>query len=368
MKRSRVFGMNRRQFAQLSAMTVAASRLAVRAQSAAKPVGYAIIGLGTIGEIFARACANSQAMGNKTAKVTALVTGEPGTKGKEWAARYGVPESSVYGYADLEKLRGNPDVDAVYVALPNSMHREYTVRSAQIGKHVLCEKPMAISSAECREMIAACKKANVKLMIAYRVQYDPVWIQVQQMVKTGGLGEIQSFAGGFYGQMRAGQWRLEGGGSLMDLGIYPLNAIRWLSGEEPVGFTAMTATRTNDGRFTQMEQSVEWTMKMPSGILAACGSSYGQSGPNTLTVNGTKGWLQAQPAFSYEGLKINGMVGREPMNLVNDGKAPYQFTIEAEHFAHCVRSGEEPKTPGEEGLKDLLAMEAIYKAAGAPIA
>ena len=359
--------MNRRHFAQLSAMTLASSRLPLHAQASDKPVGYAIIGLGSIGEIFARACANSQ-----SAKITALVTGEPQTKGKEWAARYGVPEGSVYGYADLEKLRGNPDVDAVYVALPNSMHREYTVRSAKIGKHVLCEKPMATSSSECREMIAACKQAKVKLMIGYRVQHDPVWIQAQQMVRSGALGEVQTFAGGFFGQMRAGQWRLDrklaGGGSLMDLGIYPLNAIRWISGEEPTSFAAMTATRTNDGRFTQMEQSIEWTMKMPSGIIASCGSSYGQSGPASLTINGTKGWMRAQTAFSYEGLKIEGSIGRDPINLVSDGRTPYQFTIEAEQFAHCVRSGEEPKTPGEEGLKDLLAMEAIYKAAGAPIA
>ena len=348
-------------------MTLAAGRLPVRAQATDKPVGYAIIGLGTIGEIFARACANSS-----TAKITALVTGEPPTKGREWAARYGVPEGSVFGYADLEKLRGNPDVDAVYVALPNSMHCEYTVRSAKIGKHVLCEKPMAISSAECRTMIDACKKANVKLMIGYRVQHDPVWIQARQMVRSGALGDVQSFAGGFYGQMRAGQWRLNrklaGGGSLLDMGIYPLNAIRWLSGEEPVSFAAFTATRTQDGRFAQMEQSIEWTMKMPSGILAACGSSYGQSGPGSLTINGTNGWMRAQPAFSYEGLKIEGMTGRDPVNLVSDGKTPYQFTIEAEHFAHCVRTGSEPRTPGEEGLKDMLAMEAIYKAAGAPIA
>jgi predicted dehydrogenase len=359
--------MNRRRFAQLSAMTLAATQLPLRAQAAGKPVGYAIIGLGSIGEIFARACANSQ-----TAKITALVTGEPDTKGKEWAARYGVPANAVLGYADLEKLKNNPDVDAVYVALPNSMHREYTVRSAKIGKHVLCEKPMAISSAECREMIDACKQANVKLMIAYRVHYDPTWIQVKQMVKSGSLGDVQSFAGGFFAQMRAGQWRLDrklgGGGSLMDLGIYPLNAIRWITDEEPAAYTAVTATRTNDGRFTQVEQSIEWTMKMPSGILAACGSSYGQSGPSSLTINGLRGMLQIDSAYSYQGIRVSGMANRERVNLVSEGVSPFQFQIEAEDFAHCIRTGTESRTPGEEGLKDLLAMEAIYKAAGAPIA
>ncbi len=360
--------MDRRRFTQLSALTLASSRLPLRAQTPAdKPVGYALIGLGSISETFAQSCANSQ-----SAKVTALVTGEPQTKGKEWAARYRVPESSVYGYADLEKLRGNTDVDAVYVGLPNSMHREYTVRSAGIGKHVLCEKPMAISSAECREMIDACRGANVKLMIAYRVQYDPTWLQIRDICRSGGIGDLGGFQGGFYGQKKAGEWRLNrklaGGGSLLDMGIYPLNAIRWVSGEEPASYTAQVSTQEKGPRFAEVEQTVEWTMKLPTGILCSAGSSYGQSGTGSLTLNGSKGWIRVEPAFSYEGLRATGRVNGQPWSVASEGKAPFQFTLEAEHFAHCVRSGEEPRTPGEEGLKDMLAIEAIYKAAGAPIA
>ena len=360
--------MDRRRFAQLSVFTLAASRLPAHAQAAAdKPVGFAIIGLGSIGGIFARACAQSQ-----RAKVTALVTGEPQTKGKEWAARYGVPESSVYSYADLEKLRGNPAVDAVYVALPNSLHREYTMRSARIGKHVLCEKPMAISSAECRDMIAACREANVKLMIAYRVQYDPTWMQIRDLCRGGAIGDLEGFQGGFYQQKQTGEWRLDrklaGGGSLLDLGIYPLNATRWISGEEPASYAAQVSTQEKGPRFASVEQNVEWTMKMPSGILCGDGCSYGQTGTGNLTINGSKGWIHIEPAFSYDGLRANGRVNGQPWSLTSDGKAPFQFTLEADHFAHCVRSGEEPKTPGEEGLRDMLVMEAIYKAAGAPIA
>ncbi len=130
-----------------------------------------------------RACANSQ-----TAKITALVTGHPAEKGTKYAAMYGIPKSSIYTYEEYERLADNKAVDAVYIGLPNSMHREYTVRAARIGKHVLCEKPMAISSAECRTMIQACHTANVKLMIAYRVQYDPTWQQAMQIIDSGGIG------------------------------------------------------------------------------------------------------------------------------------------------------------------------------------
>ncbi len=362
--------MDRRDFTKLSALTLAWTCLPSQAQkvgASPKPVGYAAIGLGSISDIFMRACANSQ-----TAKITALVTGHPDTKGVKFAEMYGIPKTAIYTYETFDRILDNKDVDAVYVGLPNSMHCEYTVRAAQAGKHVLCEKPMAISSAECRKMIDACRQAKVKLMIGYRVHYDPTWIEVMQIVKSGQLGQLQSFQGGFFGQMPAGGWRLNrklgGGGALMDLGIYPLNAIRHITGEEPSDFTAVVATREQSGRFAEMEQSMEWTMKFPSGIIAACGCSYGQSGPCSLSINGEKGYLEIEPAFFYEGVHVRGTAGDQPIDRLGTGKSPFQFTLEAEHFADCVRYNKEPVSPGEEGLKDMLAIEAIYKAARAPIA
>src|SRR5580700_800966 len=174
--------MERRNFAKLSALALAWTCMPSYAQNigaSGKPVGYAAIGLGTISDIFMRACAQSQ-----TAKITALVTGHPDTKGAKYAAMYGIPKTSIYTYETFDKIRDNKDVEAVYVGLPNSMHREYTERAAAAGKHVLCEKPMAISSAECRSMIAACKKANVKLMIAYRIQYEPLWRKAKEMIAS----------------------------------------------------------------------------------------------------------------------------------------------------------------------------------------
>ncbi|HLX86426.1 MAG TPA: Gfo/Idh/MocA family oxidoreductase [Terriglobales bacterium] len=362
--------MNRRQFAKLCAMTLAWTSLPLRAQTSGasqKPVGYAAVGLGTISDIFMRACANSQ-----TAKITALVTGHPDTKGAKYSAMYGIPKSSIYTYETFDRIRDNPDIDAIYVGLPNSMHREYTIRGAQAGKHVLCEKPMAISSAECRKMIDACRQAKVKLMIAYRIHYEPLWNQAIEIVKSGQIGQLQSFHGGFFGQMPAGAWRLTkalgGGGALMDLGIYPLNAIRHITGEEPTDFTAIIATRDQSGRFSEVEQSMEWTMKFPSGIIASCGCSYGQRGPSTLSINGEKGYLVMEPGFNYDGVRMHGEVAGKSIEQSSDSKQPYQFVFEAEHFASCVRNNKEPESPGEEGLKDMLAIEAIYKSAGAPIA
>jgi predicted dehydrogenase len=366
----RVDGMNRRDFSRMSALAVAASQLPALAQSppaASKPVGFAPVGLGTISDIFIKACQSS----NK-AKITGLVTGHPQEKGPKYAEMYGVPKGSIYTYETYDHIRDNPDIDAVYIGLPNSMHCEYTVRAAEAGKHVLCEKPMAISSAECRKMIDACRKANVKLMIAYRVHYDPTWLHIQQIVRSGELGDVLGFQGGFYGQKKEGEWRLDrklaGGGSLMDLGIYPMNAIRWLSGEEPSEYHAMVSTTEKGPRFAEVEQTVEFMMKFPSGAIGTAGSSYGMNGPCTLTIDGTIGYLQVQPAFFYSGLKFTGVTKSGPVSEASPGVGVYQFVYEADHFADCIRNNKEPNTPGEEGLKDMVAMEAIYKAAGAPIA
>ena len=360
--------MNRRDFTRLSAAALAATQLPLQAQpSGTKPVGYAAVGLGTISDIFMRACANSH-----SSKITALVTGHPKEKGERYAAKYGIPASSIYTYETFDRIRDNKAVDAVYIGLPNSMHAEYTLRGAAAGKHVLCEKPMAISSAECRTMIAACSKANVKLMVAYRIQFEPIFNQMIQLIKSGGLGQIESFQGGFFNQQQAGAWRLDrklaGGGPILDLGIYPLNAIRHIIGEEPNAFTAVTGTRDNSGRFAQVEQSMQWTMKFPSGIIASCGCSYGSSGPGFLRITGDTGFLEFLPAFNYDGVRVFGSANDKSIEIASSEKHPYQFTLEADYFADCIRNNKPPTPGGEEGLKDMLAIEAIYRAAGKPIA
>ena len=360
--------MNRRDFSRLSALTLAATRLPLLAQGS-QPIRYAAVGLGTISEIFMRACAKSSQV-----KITALVTGHPDTKGAKYAAMYGIPQSSIYTYEQYDRLRDNKEVDAVYIGLPNSMHREYTVRAARAGKHVLCEKPMAISSAECQQMIDACRAAHVKLMIAYRCPQDPTHKEALRIVRSGALGRIQSFEGafGFNAPPRETFWRLTkkygGGGSIMDVGIYPLNAIRYFAGEEPVAFTATASTiDKTSGRFAEVEQSMAWTMRFPSGILASVASSYGANMPGFVRIQGDKGALELSPAFDYTGITLHGLRGSKA-----EAKSPdidtTHFQLEAEHFANCIRTGAEPLTPGEEGKRDMVAIEAIYKAAGTPIA
>jgi predicted dehydrogenase len=367
--------MNRRRFTQLSALILADSRLGSSSRSSRNPlfterrIGIAVVGLGSIAEVFMHAVTSTP-----NARIAGLVTGHPMEKGAKFGALYNVPKNSVYTYETFDQVRNNPTIDAVYIALPNSMHCEYTIRAAEAGKHVLCEKPMAISSAECRRMIDACRLANVKLMIGYRIHYDATFRKLRDLAQSGGLGEIQTYHGGFYGMRNKQQWRLDrslsGGGSLLDLGIYPLNTVRWFTGEEPVTFRGLAATRDRGGAFRSVEQSIEWMVKFPSGVLASGGSSYGQSGTNFLSINGTTGSLRLEPAFVYGDaiLKYTGIAGG--VDLAGSGPVndPDQFVTEATHFADCILHNTQPATPGEEGLADLLAIEAIYEAAGAPIA
>ena len=359
--------MNRRAFAKLSALAAAATQLPAAVAQSSRPVRFAAVGLGGISDIFMEACAHST-----KAKVTALVSGHADQKAPKYQSLYGISPKNTYTYDNYDEIAHNPEIDAVYIGLPNSMHAEYTIRAAKAGKHVLCEKPMAISSAECRQMIDACRKANVKLMIAYRVHYDPTWLQIRDLVRSGAIGEIQGFQGGFYAQKQYPQWRLDqalsGGGSLLDLGIYPLNAIRWIAGEEPSSYTAQVSTREQGPRFASVEETVEFTMKFPSKILASAGSSYGYDAANALSIDGSDGHLRIDPAYSYEGLKYSGRTKNGPISGASSLKAPLQFTLEADHLADCIRNNTQPATAGEEGLADMLAMEAIYRAAGAPIA
>jgi len=377
--------MDRRIFTRISAMALAATRVPSFAQPPAsaakpgsptsepargggKPVGYAAIGLGAISDLFMQACAKSQ-----TAKIGALVTGHPETKGKHYAELYGIPESSIYTYDTFDRIADNKDIEAVYVGLPNNMHREYTIRAAHAGKHVLCEKPMAISSGECEAMISACRNGNRLLMIGYRVHYDPTHLEAKRIIQSGALGPLQAFEGAFGFNAAPNQWRLTrqygGGGPLMDVGIYPLNEIRWLLEEEPSEFTAVSTTRDHSsGRFADVEQTLNWTMKFPSGIVAALGCTYGADMPGFLRIHGDKGSLEITNAYSYQGPHLVSLGGGAHIDTATQGEATFHFQLEAEYFTNCIRTGTVPKTPGEEGLHDLRAIEAIYKAAGTPIA
>jgi predicted dehydrogenase len=355
--------LTRRDFGKLGALSLAARF--VEAQAPARKTGYAIIGLGRIADHFMRGIqltTNSQ--------VTALVSGHP-DKAARIAAQYGVPSNSIYNYENFDKIAHNPAVDAVYVALPNSMHAEYTMRAAKAGKHVLCEKPMATSPADGEEMIAACKAANVKLMIAYRCHYEATNLRAVELIRSGAIGQVQAIESTYGFNIRAGEWRLNrmlaGGGPLYDVGIYSLNACRYLTGEEPEKIAAFESVIDKDGRFNQVEENVSWTMRFPSGVVAACNTTYGAQMAGFFRVHGSKGWIQAEPAFNYDGLVLTGDLSGKTFEEPNPAKDPYQFTAQAEHFSHCIENNLEPKTPGEEGLRDLRYIAEIYHSAATAV-
>jgi predicted dehydrogenase len=355
--------LTRREFAKLGAFGLGA-RFAptLSAQPAGRQTGYAVIGLGRIAAIFMAGVRNSS-----NSKITALVSGHR-DKALRIAADYNVPESSIYSYENFDSIASNKSVDAVYVALPNSMHAEYTIRAAKVGKHVLCEKPMATSVTDCEAMIAACKSAGVKLMIAYRCQYEPTNLKAVSLIRSGALGQVQAIESSFGFNENLGEWRLDkkmaGGGPLMDVGIYSLNACRYLTGEEPEKIEAVSSVIDHDGRFTTVEENISWTMRFPSGIVASCSTTYGAAMPGFFKVHGAKGWMEASPAFDYDGLHLRAWYSGNFLDEPNPAHAPYQFQTEAQHFSHCVQNGLEPKTPGEEGLRDMRLIAEIYRAAG----
>lgn len=353
--------MNRRDFAKASAFTLAAAHLSVGAQSSTGKTGFAVIGLGVIAKDFMEQIAASH-----TCEVTAFVTGDA-AKGKEWAQRYNVPNATIYSYETMGEMKSNRAVQAVYVATPNALHRRDVLASAAAGKHVLCEKPMAVSVEDCRAMIDACRAANVKLMIAYRMQYEPMFLKAKQIVQSGGIGKVAAIEGSFGFNSKPGVWRLNrklaGGGPLVDVGIYPLNAIRFLLGEEPVSYTAQASTiDTTSGRFAEVEESLVWTMKMASGALAACSTSYGANLPGLLRLHGDKGQIDFQHTFDDGGVHLL-VTGETKVDEASPAEKN-QLRLEAEYLATCLRTNATPRSPGEEGLRDQEAIDQIYKAAG----
>jgi predicted dehydrogenase len=337
-----------------------------------KRLGVAVVGLGhlAINQIL-------PAFGRtKHVRVTALVSGER-DKARAIAAQYGVPETHLYDYGNFDSLRDNPHVDIVYIVLPNSMHMEYTVRAAQAGKHVLCEKPMANSVADAQVMIDACAHAQRKLMIAYRMQYEPHHRKLIGLARDPANGPIR-LIDAVNGQNDAnnGQWRqkqaLAGGGSLPDVGIYCLNATRYITGEEPIEVTGRITRPINDTRFREIEDIAQFTLRFPSGIIANCASGYSFHQSGHLRVQSEKAWFEASPAFSYDSLELK--IGRkidEANTVQTIGLPPNdQFAREMDAFAWSIRNNRAPLTPGEEGLQDLRIIHAIYQAAegGSPVA
>lgn len=297
-------------------------------------------------------------------------------KAERLAAQYGVDPGSIYSYEDFDRIAENPAVEVVYIALPNGLHEAFTVRAARAGKHILCEKQMANTSAQARRMIAACDEANRKLMIAYRIQYEPYSRTARALVCGGAYGKAKvPQATDLQNQSSEPQWRfdkeLAGGGALPDIGIYCLSTIRFILGEEPTELTASLYSTPGDPRFAEVEETVVWTMRFPSGALATCSTSYGQHRSTYLRVHMEGGWIGLDPAFEYRGLQMQVAHADRQTEVVAQRllQERNQFATEIDHMSECVLNNKRPFTPGEAGLQDHVIMEAICEAArtGRPV-
>ena len=262
----------------------------------------------------------------------------------------------------MDQMVDNPDIDVVYVVTPNALHAEHTIKAAKAGKHVLCEKPMEVSSEKCQQMIDACKAAGKQLAIGYRIHFEPNNLACIRLVREKVFGDLKMIEAG--NGFRIGdptQWRLNaalsGGGPLMDVGIYSLQATRFLTGEEPIEVSAIT-TVTDPVKFKGLEESITWQMRFPSGVIAHCGSTYKFSGMSSYTAYAENGWFRLDSAYGYSGQ--NGR--RSDGQLINLPQTNH-FATEMDKFAECILKNEPTTVPGEEGLRDVKIMMAIYEAA-----
>ena len=325
-------------------------------------IGFAVVGLGklSLGQIIP---------GLKTAKgakLAAVVSGHP-DKARRIAAEQGLPADAIYSYDDYDRIAKDPRIQVVYIVLPNSMHAEYTIRALKAGKHVLCEKPMATSIADCEAMIAAAKAADRKLMIAYRCHYEPLNLEVMRRMRSGALGKPRMVVTNMGRQSDLNEpsdaWRLDmtmsGGGALADMGVYGVNAARYILAEEPVEVRAWAQTDRTDPRFKTTEDVIAWQFRFPSGAIANGSTSFSYQGTMAFQVFCEHGKMTAEPGAFYGGnhLTIDGVKGeREPKIREVD-----QFAREMDLMADVVRGKAPLVSPGEEGLQDMRLMQAILE-------
>ncbi len=322
-------------------------------------VGFALVGLGRLSiEQLIPAFRAS-----KKAKLTALVSGDA-AKAQRIAQENGVDPKSIYNYKNFGRIAKNKDVQVVYIVLPNSMHAEFTVRAARAGKHVLCEKPMETSMTKCQQMISECRHAKVKLMIAYRIQYEPMNRQMQRLVRDKKFGDVKFIDSVNMQKIDKMEWRLSeklsGSGAVGDLGVYCINTIRFLLGEEPVEIFAESFRPPGNPLFKEVDASTIFQMRFPSGVLANCACGFDAHDTKSYRVVADRGTFGMDPAFPYRGLKMFAQPNEPPLP---DIPATDQFANDLDHMADCVMNDREPYTPGEEGLQDQRIIEAIFESA-----
>jgi glucose-fructose oxidoreductase len=318
-------------------------------------VRYAVVGLGHIAQVAVLPAFKTA----RNSELYALVSNDP-EKLRKLGKKYKL--SHLYPYEEYSRALSN--VDAVYLAVPNHLHREYAVRAAAAGVHVLCEKPMAPTPQECREMIEAANRNHVKLMIAYRLHFEAGNLEAVKLAQTGKLGDIRFFASEFAQQVADQNVRItepvpRGGGPLYDMGVYCINAARYLFRAEPLEVCALAESKLSDERFERVEEMVSAVLRFPGDRLATFTCSFGAADVSRYTVGGTKGLLRADPAYEYaEGIRLEVTV--DGRTRTRSFPKRDQFAAELAYFSNCVLRDKEPEPSGVEGLVDVQIIDAIY--------
>ena len=349
---------SRRNFIRTGAIGAAALTLAnpfdLFAAKPGKKLGIALVGLGyySFGQL------GPALLHTKNCYLAGIVTGHP-EKAAAWKKQYNIPDKNIYNYETFDEIAHNPDIDIIYVVLPVFMHKEYTIRAAKAGKHVICEKPMALNAKDCEEMIVACKKADRLLSIGYRLHFEPHNMEIMRLGQKQVYGKVKSIdtGNGFTWGGDPNAWRLKkalgGGGGLMDMGIYSIQGTRYTLGQEPIAVKA-TQEKTKFELFKEVDETVFWELEFPGGFTATGKSSYNHDW-SYLHVEAERGKFGLGPAYGYG--TIEGYDAKGPMKLPQ----VIHQAMQMDDFVECVRQNKQSRVPGEEGLKDMKVVDAIYR-------
>ena len=318
-----------------------------------RKLGLALVGLGN----YSTTMLSKALVEAEHCYLAGIVTGTP-AKASQWSKQYNIAKKNIYNYNNFSSIADNDDIDIVYIVLPNSMHGEYTIKALEAGKHVICEKPMAMDAREARQMIEAAKKAGRKLAVGYRMHYDPNFIEAKRLGQSEAFGTVNYIeaALGYSFTPEANSWKVQksmGGGSLYNLGVYPIQSARHVKGQEPVSVTAQATTKRKD-IFKEVPEIFTWQLEFADGTLC---NSY--SGPvafiDRLFAGCTDGFIELNPATQYNG--VAGKTTRGEFNF----KPVFQQKIQVDDFARCVKEDKQSIVSGEEGWKDMLIIDAIHK-------
>lgn len=318
-------------------------------------LGVALVGLG----YYSREQLAPALQLTRHCHLAGIVTGSP-DKAAEWQKRYRIADKNVYDYDGLKNIADNDDIDVVYIVTPNHLHKPLTLAAAAAGKHVWCEKPMAMNAAEAQAMIDACRQHRVQLTIGYRMQHEPNTRRIIGFAREKPYGNLQGIRAeaGFKGfnDGWSDAWRLDparGGGAMYDMGVYALNAARYTSGEEPVAVTATQEIHRPD-IFRGVDEAMRFRLEFPSGVTAECATSLGAN-MNLLHADCERGWYELSPFQSYDGIR-----GRTSSSEILDVRVPNQQARQMDDDALSILNGTPPLVPGEEGLRDMRVIDAIF--------